>query len=113
MSRVRLVGLAVGVALVGSGCQMTGAPKPLFGGGAEQARAFVAGDRPAALGGNRPPLVNPAHKAPDADAATLPKELNMVTLPPYTVGAPDILLIDAQRLIPLPPYRVEPLDALY
>ena len=43
----------------------------------------------------------------------LPKELKMVSLPPYTVAAPDILLIDAQRLIPLPPYRVGPLDALY
>ena len=43
----------------------------------------------------------------------LPKELNKVSLPEYTVEAPDVLLIDAQRLIPLPPYRVEPLDALY
>ncbi len=43
----------------------------------------------------------------------IPKELNMVTHPPYTVAAPDILRIDASRLIPLPPYRIEPLDVLY
>jgi len=43
----------------------------------------------------------------------LPKELNMTTHPPYTVAPPDILQINASRLIPLPPYRVEPLDALY
>jgi protein involved in polysaccharide export with SLBB domain len=43
----------------------------------------------------------------------LPKELNLTTHPPYTVAAPDILQINASRLIPLPPYRIEPLDALY
>jgi polysaccharide export outer membrane protein len=43
----------------------------------------------------------------------VPKELNKVTMPPYTVEAPDILRIDAQRLIPLPPYKLEPLDVLY
>jgi protein involved in polysaccharide export with SLBB domain len=43
----------------------------------------------------------------------IPKELNMVTHPPYTVAPPDILRIDASRLIPLPPYRIEPLDVLY
>ncbi len=43
----------------------------------------------------------------------VPKELNKVTMPPYTVEAPDILRIDAQRLIPLPPYKIEPLDVLY
>lgn len=48
--------------------------------------------------------------SPDMD---LPKELNMTTHPPYTVAAPDILQINANRLIPLPPYKIEPLDALY
>jgi len=43
----------------------------------------------------------------------VPKELNKVTMPPYTVEAPDILRIDALRLIPLPPYKIEPLDVLY
>ena len=37
----------------------------------------------------------------------------MVTMPPYTVEAPDILLIDANRLVPLPPYKIQPLDSLF
>jgi polysaccharide export outer membrane protein len=43
----------------------------------------------------------------------IPKELNKLTMPPYVLEAPDILLIDALRVIPLPPYRVAPLDVLY
>lgn len=42
----------------------------------------------------------------------LPKELNLVTHPTYTVESPDILLIESTRTIPLPPYVVQPLDAL-
>jgi polysaccharide export outer membrane protein len=45
--------------------------------------------------------------------AAVPKELNKVSLPPYVVEAPDILVIDAVRVTPLPPYRLEPLDVLY
>ena len=33
-------------------------------------------------------------------------------LKPYTVDAPDILLIDAVKVVPKPPYRIEPLDTL-
>jgi polysaccharide export outer membrane protein len=36
----------------------------------------------------------------------------MTTMPNYVIEPPDILLIDAVRLVPRPPYRVEPLDAL-
>lgn len=43
----------------------------------------------------------------------LPKELNKVTHPTYTVESPDILLIESTRTIPLPPYLIQPLDALY
>ncbi len=42
----------------------------------------------------------------------LPKELDKVTHPTYTVESPDILLIESTRTIPLPPYKVQPLDAL-
>jgi polysaccharide export outer membrane protein len=52
----------------------------------------------------------PAPLIPDMD---VPKELSMTTHPPITVAPPDILRIDASRLVPLPPYRIEPLDALY
>lgn len=43
----------------------------------------------------------------------LPKELNKVSHPAYVIESPDILLINAVRVIPLPPYRVQPLDALF
>lgn len=59
---------------------------------------------------NRHHASNNQQATPDFE---VPKELSMITHPPYTVAAPDILRIDAQRLIPLPPYKVEPLDSLY
>ena len=45
--------------------------------------------------------------APDA-----PHELNMLTHPTYVIEAPDILLVDVIRLVPKPPYRIEPLDSI-
>ena len=42
----------------------------------------------------------------------IPRELEKVSLPAYTIAPPDILLIDAVRVVPLPPYRAEPLDIL-
>jgi polysaccharide export outer membrane protein len=42
----------------------------------------------------------------------IPRELNMVSLPPWTVAPPDILYIDAARLVPKGPYRIEPLEVL-
>ena len=38
------------------------------------------------------------------------RELNMVTLPDYTLAPPDILLVEAVRVVPKPPYKIEPLD---
>src|SRR3954453_13967133 len=57
-------------------------------------------------------------KAPKFDPcriadAPVPKELNKVTMPQYVIEAPDILMIDAIRGIPLPPSKGEPLDVLY
>ncbi|HMC90779.1 MAG TPA: hypothetical protein VKI17_14575, partial [Gemmataceae bacterium] len=43
----------------------------------------------------------------------VPRELAKVTLPTYVIEPPDILLLDAQRLVPVPPYRIAPLDILY
>ncbi|MGL4422906.1 MAG: polysaccharide biosynthesis/export family protein, partial [Gemmataceae bacterium] len=43
----------------------------------------------------------------------LPKELNKVSHPIYTVESPDILLIDTIRALPRPPYKLQPLDSVY
>src|SRR5690349_9349498 len=43
----------------------------------------------------------------------VPKELSKANLPDYRVEPPDILLIEAVRAIPKPPYKAEPLDVLY
>jgi polysaccharide export outer membrane protein len=42
----------------------------------------------------------------------VPRELKKVSLPTYVIEPPDILNIDAVRLVPRPPYRIAALDAL-
>jgi polysaccharide export outer membrane protein len=42
----------------------------------------------------------------------LPGELKMTAHPPHRVAAPDILYIEALRLIPKGPYRLEPMEVL-
>jgi hypothetical protein len=49
---------------------------------------------------------------PAAVAHGMPRELVPTSHPPYTVAPPDILYIDALRLIPRPPYRIEALEVL-
>ena len=47
------------------------------------------------------------------DPARMPaKELAKVTLPPYVIEPPDILLIDALRVVPKPPFRIQSFDTL-
>ena len=53
-----------------------------------------------------------ATAAPPMNPGPIPREINMVSLPPYQVAPPDILVIDAARLVPKPPYKVEPLEVL-
>src|SRR5262249_32751385 len=43
---------------------------------------------------------------------SLPHELQMMSLPPYVIEPPDILLIDVLRTLPKPPYRIDAGDAL-
>ena len=40
------------------------------------------------------------------------KELAKVTLPAYVIEPPDILLIDALRVVPKPPFRIQSFDSL-
>jgi protein involved in polysaccharide export with SLBB domain len=44
--------------------------------------------------------------------STVPRELDMVSLPPYVVEPPDILFIQAIKVVPKPPHRLEPFDAI-
>ncbi len=47
-----------------------------------------------------------------AAAERVPNELTRVTLPTYRVEPPDILLIDAVKVVPKEPYDLEPFDVL-
>ncbi len=46
--------------------------------------------------------------APDV----MPRELSKVAIPDYIIEPPDVLLIEAVKVVPLPPYRVNTLDVL-
>lgn len=47
------------------------------------------------------------------DPATMPaKELAKITLPAYVIEPPDILLIEALRVVPKPPFRIQSFDTL-
>ena len=54
-----------------------------------------------------PPLPEP--HAPESD---VPRELAKVSLPPYIIEPPDILLIDAVKIIPRGPHQIETFDVL-
>lgn len=42
----------------------------------------------------------------------VPRELDKVSLPPYTIEPPDILMINAIKVVPKPPHRIEVFDGL-
>ena len=54
--------------------------------------------------------VKPACAVPPHN--NMPRELAKVTLPQYTIEPPDILTIEAIRIVPRSPYRVNTLDVL-
>lgn len=47
-----------------------------------------------------------------ADQCAAPRELAKVVLPTYTIEPPDILIIEAINVVPLPPYRLKTFDAV-
>ena len=53
--------------------------------------------------------VQPADPPPVSD---VPRELNMVSLPPYVIEPPDILNILSQRTVPKSPHFIETFDVL-
>ncbi len=66
-----------------------------------------------AMVGCRTPLRNQeiVHQMPPPPV-DVPRELTKTSLPAYTLEPPDILLIDAIRVVPKEPYRLSALDAL-
>jgi polysaccharide export outer membrane protein len=44
--------------------------------------------------------------------ADLPNEKAKMALPPYIIEPPDLLLVNAVRLVPRPPYKMKPLDVI-
>lgn len=54
----------------------------------------------------------PAHGKETIKPAAMPRELAKTALPEYIIEPPDILLIDALKVVPKPPYRVHTLDSL-
>jgi polysaccharide export outer membrane protein len=49
---------------------------------------------------------------PIAPPPNIPHELDKTVLPPYTIEPPDVLLIDAVRIVPKAPYRFKTGDVL-
>lgn len=64
------------------------------------------------LAGCQSAVVNTAANLPGDYPVPVAAELNYVNLPPYRIEPPDILLIDALRIVPKEPFRIEPLDLL-
>jgi polysaccharide export outer membrane protein len=50
--------------------------------------------------------------AKHVDPGSVPHEFSQVALPPYVIEPPDVLVINAVRLVPKPPYKIAPLDVL-
>ena len=44
--------------------------------------------------------------------SAVPRELDKVSLPPYVVEPPDILIINAIKIVPKPPHKIEPFDGI-
>jgi polysaccharide export outer membrane protein len=53
--------------------------------------------------------VTPLEPSPESE---VPRELAKVSLPPYIIEPPDILLIDAVKIVPKPPHYIETFDVL-
>jgi protein involved in polysaccharide export with SLBB domain len=60
----------------------------------------------------QPPTGAPDIVLPAQPAVRAPSEMEKTSLPMYVIEPPDILLIDAIKVVPKPPYRLQPLDVL-
>jgi protein involved in polysaccharide export with SLBB domain len=71
--------------------------------------AVMSGGCTAFLEPREPYPVTPPQPLPDSP---VPRELDMVSLPPYIIEAPDILMINAVKIVPKPPHHLEPFDGI-
>ena len=69
----------------------------------------TAGGCTAFLEPREPYPITPPDPSPHSP---VPRELDMVSLPPYVVEPPDILFIQAVKIVPKPPHVIEPFDGL-
>jgi len=60
----------------------------------------------------QPPSGATATILPPQPAVRAPSEMEKTSLPTYVIEPPDILLIDAIKVVPKPPYQLQPLDIL-
>jgi polysaccharide biosynthesis/export protein len=65
-----------------------------------------------ARGGLQPVDAVPVEDVAMEGPGIFPRELTQVSHPPHAVAPPDVLLIDAIRLVPKGPYRLEALEVL-
>jgi polysaccharide export outer membrane protein len=61
---------------------------------------------------HRPPAETAIVPGHPAEKAAVGRELSKVSLPPYTIEPPDVLTIEALRVVPKAPYRIRPIDIL-
>jgi protein involved in polysaccharide export with SLBB domain len=73
------------------------------------ATLVLAGGCSAFLEPREPYPITPPEPLPHS---TVPRELDKVSLPPYVIEPPDILMINAIKIVPKPPHRIEPFDGL-
>ena len=56
---------------------------------------------------------NPIKRSIPVAAPPIPRELAKTALPDYVIEPPDILLIEAIRVVPKPPYQIGPFDVVF
>src|SRR5687767_7252285 len=74
--------------------------------------ALVAGGCAGRAMDHRPPSETAFVPGYPAEKTPVARELAKVSLPPYTIEPPDVLTIEALRVVPKAPYRIRPIDIL-
>jgi protein involved in polysaccharide export with SLBB domain len=70
---------------------------------------MAAGGCTAFLEPREPYPITPPEPSPHSP---VPRELDMVSLPAYVIEPPDILFIQAVKVVPKPPHKLEPFDII-